>query len=131
MSRDFTPNIELQFLIRDRACVVMSLHILGMRVAKSWDRRAFLPRALRVAFTLSINQSNVVHLPRFNLENMGQYTCTKLQLHILCLLFPMRTGIFMGTVIWTDKVCAEGKKRSFLHRISEYVSNLRTNDLKA
>lgn len=37
----------------------------------------------------------------------------------------------MGTVIWTDKMYAEGKKRSFLHRLSKDVSNLKTNDLKA
>lgn len=37
----------------------------------------------------------------------------------------------MRTVIWTDKLYAEEKKRSFLHRLSEDVSNLRTNDLKA
>lgn len=42
----------------------------------------------------------------------------------------MRIGIFMGIVIWIDKVCVEEKKRLFLYRILEYVSNLRINDLK-
>ena len=37
----------------------------------------------------------------------------------------------MGTVLWTDKMYAEGKERSPLHRLSEDVSNLRTNDSKA
>lgn len=37
----------------------------------------------------------------------------------------------MGTALWTDKMYAEGKQRSSLHRLSEDVSNLRTNDLKA
>ena len=84
---------------------------------------------LRVAFSLSIIQT-FFQMPGFILENIGPYTYTKLQLYMSCLLFPICTGIFMGPVIRTDKVCAEGKKRSFLHRISEDVSNLRTNDLK-
>ena len=56
---------------------------------------------------------------------MDSYTCTVLQLYGVCLLFPIHTSIFMVTVIWTDKVCAAGKKRSFLHKISEDVRNLR------
>ena len=82
---------------------------------------------LKVAFSLSVIQT-FSHAKVHNLENVGPYTCTKQR---LCLLFPIHTGVFMGTVIWTDKLCAEGKKRSFLHRISEDVSSLRTNDLKA